>query len=146
MSERPKQNYANHRQFTPLYHYIVLPIISIAVPATIWHAVRHPSNWEIWQAIFVTGLSLGFWATRGMALRVQDRVIRLEMRLRLQSVLPPALAPRIPELRVRDLVSLRFASDAELPDLVGRCLAGEFKERNSLKKAIRDWQADWLRA
>jgi hypothetical protein len=77
---------------------------------------------------------------------VQDRLIGLEMRLRLAAVLPPELRQRIPELRLRHLVGLRFASDAELPDLVARCLAGELRTAEQVKREIRDWRGDFVRA
>jgi len=81
-----------------------------------------------------------------MALKVQDRVIRLEMRLRLSEVLPADLKGRIPELTTRQLVGLRFASDAELPDLVRRVLAGSLANPTDIKKAVAHWQGDYLRA
>jgi hypothetical protein len=81
-----------------------------------------------------------------MANTVQDRIIRLEMRLRLREVLPEAMHPRIGELSRRQLVGLRFASDRELPDLVARCLSGELNGGEAVKREIRDWQADWHRA
>jgi hypothetical protein len=81
-----------------------------------------------------------------MAVRVQDRVIRLEMRLRLAAVLPDDLRARIPTLATRHLVALRFASDAELPGLVRQVLAGSLTDQKAIKKAIVDWQADHLRA
>lgn len=77
---------------------------------------------------------------------VQDRVIRLEMRLRLREVLPPDLQGRLAELTRGQLVGLRFASDAELPELVRQVLNGSFKTATEIKKAIKHWQGDFLRA
>jgi len=77
---------------------------------------------------------------------VQDRVIRLEMRLKLRGLLPPDLQPRINELTPRQLVALRFASDAELPDLVREVLAGKLATSKEIKMRVRSWQSDWLRA
>jgi hypothetical protein len=85
-------------------------------------------------------------ASRAMAVRVQDRVIRLEMRLRLAAVLPGDLRAEIPKLATRQLVALRFASDAELPGLVRQVLAGSLRDQKAIKQAIVDWQADHLRA
>jgi hypothetical protein len=76
---------------------------------------------------------------------VQNRLIRLEMRLRLREVLPAPLAARIPELTVRQLIALRFAGDAELPALVERTLKGDFAKPRDIKRAVTDWQADYLR-
>jgi hypothetical protein len=81
-----------------------------------------------------------------MALAVQDRVIRLEMRLRLQEVLPADLRPRITDLTRQQFVCLRFASDSELPDLVRQILSGSLKSTGDIKKAVKDWQGDYLRA
>jgi hypothetical protein len=83
---------------------------------------------------------------RTFALTVQDRVIRLEMQLRLQNLLPADLHPRIPEFTTSQLVALRFASDSELPDLARKVLAEKLSERKAIKQLIRDWQPDNLRA
>jgi len=92
------------------------------------------------------GLVGGLTAARLMALTVQDRVIRLEMRLRLREVLPADLQARIPELTPRQLIGLRFASDAELPQLMRQVLAGSLGNTTEIKKAITQWQGDYLRA
>ena len=89
-------------------------------------------------------MMVAFWA-RLFALRVQDRVIRLEMRLRLLQVVP-ALAPRLDEFTINQLCSLRFAGDGELPALAEKVLADKLDDRKAIKRMIRDWQADLLRA
>jgi hypothetical protein len=89
-------------------------------------------------ALFVMG--------RNSVVGVQDRVIRLEMRLRLAGVLPPDLCSRIPEFTVGQLVSLRFACDAELPELARKVLDEKLDDRKAIKKLIKNWQADYLRA
>ena len=76
----------------------------------------------------------------------QDRVIRLEMRLRLTAVLPDDLRAHILSLTPSQLVGLRFASDAELPDLVRQVLSGKLADQKAIKKAVAHWQADHLRA
>ena len=81
-----------------------------------------------------------------MALAVQDRLIRLEMRLRMREVLPAAMHADIFRLTVRQMVALRFASDADLLNLVPRVLKGELADQKDIKGAIKDWQADWQRA
>ena len=83
---------------------------------------------------------------RIFALTVQNRIIRLEMQLRLPQVLPPDLKPRIPEFTLAQLVSLRFASDAELPELARKVLDEKLNDRKAIKKLIRNWQPDYLRA
>lgn len=145
MPER-RQDYHNHRKWFPLHHYVVFPILTANLVITSVAAYRDPSGTTLWAVVIALTLILLAFNARIMALKVQDRVIRLEMRLRLQQVLPPALAARTGDLRVRQLIGLRFASDAELPGLVERCLAGELQGSNDVKKAITSWQPDWFRA
>ena len=83
---------------------------------------------------------------RMFALAVQDRVIRLEMQLRMQGVLPANLRARIPEFTLNQLVALRFASDAELPALAGKVLGENLNDRKTIKRMIQNWRADDLRA
>ena len=83
---------------------------------------------------------------RIFALTVQDRVIRLEMRLRMLQLFPAEMQSRIPEFTVNQLVALRFASDAELPVLAGKVLEGKLDDRKAIKKMIQNWQPDFLRA
>ena len=101
---------------------------------------------EIIHAIWAVGIGGGLLLARVMAVTVQNRLIRLEMRLRLREVLPAPLAARIKELTVRQLIALRFAGDAELAALVERTLKGEFARPRDIKRAITDWQPDYLRA
>jgi hypothetical protein len=92
------------------------------------------------------GLLAGLFAARAMALRVQDRVIRLEVQARMRGCLPAELQSRINELTPPQMVALRFASDAELADLVRDVLAGKLANQKAIKLAIKDWQGDYLRA
>lgn len=80
------------------------------------------------------------------ALTVQDRVIRLETRLRLERLLPADLKARILEFSVGQLIALRFASDAELPDLARRVLDEKVKDKKAIKQMIKTWKPDYLRA
>lgn len=142
----PTQSYANHRRVFPLFHYVALPILFANVAVAVWHAIRRPSPWNAWLVVVSVALVAGLVASRASALYVQDRVILLETGLRLAAVLPPELRMRIPELRRRQLIALRFACDAELPGLVERCLRGELPTADAVKRAIRDWRPDHLRA
>ena len=140
------QTYATHKRYFPLYHFFVLPIAALNVVITAVDLVRHPSLRDALAFLLALGLLGGFLAARAMTLTVQNRLIGLEMRLRLAAVLEPELARRIPELRLRHLIALRFASDAEVPDLVRRCLAGEFATADEVKREIRQWRPDFVRA
>jgi hypothetical protein len=142
----PAQNYANHRRFFPLFHFFAYPIVALNVFVLFTQLVRRPALGDVWPLVFAIGVAAGFLACRASILTVQDRLIGLEMRLRLAAVLPPELSVRIPELRLRTLVGLRFAGDAELPALVRRCLDGELRTADQVKREIREWRADFVRA
>jgi hypothetical protein len=140
------QTYSNHARFFPLFHFFAAPVLIANLFYALWQIVRAPSLSTVWGAIFAAGLVAGLTAARLMALTVQDRVIRMEMRLRLREALPADLQARVPELTRRQLVALRFASDAELPDLVRRVLAGSLGNATDIKKAVKHWEGDYLRA
>ncbi len=140
------QTYANHRRYFPLFHYVALPILLANVVVTVAHAILQPSAFNAWLVVLSIGLVSGIIAVRASALIVQNRVIALEMRLRLASSLAPDLRSRIPELHLRHLIGLRFAGDAELPVLVERCLRGEFPTTDAVKREVREWRPDYLRA
>ena len=140
------QNYANHRRFFSLYHYVALPIFLAHVIVTLVIAIRHPSLWSFWLVVVAVGLVAGFVASRASTIIVQNRVIGLEMRLRLATVLPVELCQRIPELHLKQLIGLRYAGDAELPGLVERCLRGELVTADAVKRAVQHWRPDFVRA
>jgi uncharacterized protein DUF6526 len=146
MSTPRTQSYANHRRYYALYHYVAMPILLANLIITTVHAVRVPSAWTIWIVVVSFGLVAGLVASRASTLIVQSRLIALEMRLRLAATLPPELRGRISELRLKQLVGLRFAGDAELPALVERCLSGELTTADAVKREVRDWRPDFLRA
>lgn len=140
------QTYATHRRWFPLFHFFVVPVLAAHLIATAVIAWRQPSAWNVWSVVVALAL-VGFtFAARLMALRVQDRLIRLEERLRLQQVLPADLRGRIGELRTRHLIALRFCDDAELPDLCRAVLDGELKTTGEIKRRIGKWRGDYLRA
>jgi Family of unknown function (DUF6526) len=108
--------------------------------------IRQVSFESVVSLLVAVALFLLALTARLMALTVQDRVIRLEMRLRMQEQLPPELRARIHEFTVDQMISLRFASDAELPSLAQRVLDEKLTNRTAIKKLVRDWQPDFLRA
>jgi hypothetical protein len=140
------QNYANHRKFFPLFHYFVLPVLLINVVVAGRHVWQAPNGSTAFALLVALALASGALAARAMALKVQDRVIRLELHARLRTCLPEDLQGRINELTPAQLVALRFASDAEMADLVRDVLAGKLSSQNAIKKQIKNWQADYLRA
>ena len=146
MADARPQDFKSHRRWLPAYHFVALPILLVNVILSVWHAIRIPTRWNLWTALVAVAIFLGVLLARAMVTTVQDRVIRLEMRMRLKEVLTGALAARIGELRPKQLVGLRFASNAELPGLVERCLSGELANDEAVKKQVTNWQADWFRA
>ena len=140
------QSYANHRRVFPLYHLFSLPILIANVGVMMAVSIRHPSLWNLWLVVVALGLVGGMVANRASTLIVQNRVIGLEMRLRLATVLPVELCQRIPELHLKQLVGLRYASDDEVVGLVERCLRGELVTADAVKREVRHWRPDYVRA
>ena len=142
-----EQNLANHGKFFPAYHFFVVPVMAINLIWSIYKLWVTAFSWDgVERVLLALGLALGFLTTRVMALKVQDRVIRLEERLRYERVLPADLKPRIGEFTVEQLVSLRFASDAELPALARKVLDEKMTERKAIKQLVKAWRPDYLRA
>jgi len=141
------QNFRNHRRNYPLYHFVAAPLLAIYLVYAVWGLVRAPALPTAMNVVLAAGLVAMLFASRIMALTVQNRVIRLEMTLRLQRVLgPAAAADALARLPVGRLIALRFASDAELPGLIARVLSQELTTNTQVKQAIREWQPDLLRA
>ncbi len=141
-----QQNFKNHTKFVPGFHYFVLPILVINLGWAVHNAwLALTPNTEM-QVLLAAALFVGFGLTRSFALKVQDRVIRLEMQLRLERLLSADMRARIPEFSIGQLVSLRFAGDAELPGLARKVLDEKLQNRAEIKKQIINWQADNLRA
>jgi hypothetical protein len=142
-----EQNFANHVKFVPPYHFFVLPMLLINFGWSIHRVtVAGFSADGIISIVVAFALLLGFLTARLMALNVQDRVIRLEERLRYERLLPADLKPRVGELTVNQFVSLRFASDAELPALARKVLDEKLNNRKAIKQLIKNWRPDYLRA
>ena len=140
------QNYANHRRYVPALHFIAIPIL-VANLLYAAQQLRYAIDmYHVMAVLTALALVIVGFASRVMALKVQDRVIRLEMRLRLRDVLPADMQGKIMQLSPRQLVALRFAGDAELPSLVAQVLKDNIAGADDIKKMIKDWQADDLRA
>jgi hypothetical protein len=141
MADRSPQNFSNHTRFDPPFHFFILPVFAISLIVTIVHLVRRPGLHSAWLVVFMIAAIAAIFKIRLYALKVQDRVIRLEERLRLATLLDPSLRPRIPEFTESQLIGLRFASDAELPALAARTL-NEKLARDDIKKSIQHWRPD----
>jgi hypothetical protein len=140
------QNFENHAKFVPGFHAAVLGIFTINLGWSLYRVAHAFSAESVISLLLAIAFILLAFYSRIFALTVQDRVIRLEMRLRMQQLLPAELRARIPEFGVNQLVALRFASDAELPVLAKKVLDEKLNNRKAIKKMIRDWQPDMLRA
>jgi hypothetical protein len=144
MASETTQNLKNHARYVPLFHFV----LGLLVLANLVHALRGlvPFSPErLYDAIGATALALLFWFTRAFPLAVQDRLIRLEERLRIQA-LAPDLAARFDQLTVGQVTALRFAGDDEVAALVREVLAGRLTAPGDIKKAVKHWRADRLRA
>jgi len=145
LRERKPQTYANHRRFLPLFHGAIFGLLAVNLLWRAWEAIARFGWGALVDLLLAIALVLLTLFVRLFATRLQDRLIRLEMRLRLRDVLPTDLRARIPDLSVGQLIALRFAADAELPDLVRRCLGDRAFTRDAVKRTIRVWEPDYLR-
>ncbi len=141
-----KQSYESHVRLVPAYHFGVLGIFALNFVWSLYRLVRAFSVESVVSVLLAIAFLLLSYFARIFALTVQDRVIRLEMRLRLAQLLPADLRSRVNDFSVGQLVALRFAGDAELPGLARTVLAENLKDRKAIKKMVTQWQDDFLRA
>lgn len=142
---KPAQNYKNHTKFEPAFHFVTIPILLVNLFWAVKVAIQAPAASTIIASATAVALLLLALLARMFALKAQDRVIRLEMRLLLKELLPPALQPRIMDFTTGQLVAMRFASDAELPDLAQAVLRDGLRDKNQIKRLIKNWKADHQR-
>jgi hypothetical protein len=139
-----QQSYADHGRTDPAFHFFLVPISALTIIVALVNAVRHVGFNSAWLVLVSVAAAVALFKMRLYSLKVQDRLIRLEERLRLQQLLAEPLRSRIPEVTVGQLVALRFASDAELPALVTRAL-NEKLSKDDLKKSVTAWRPDFFR-
>lgn len=151
MAEAKPQTFANHTRFDPLFHFFLVPVFAICLVMALIHFFAHMmhsdfrDNFHAAMLILLAfALLVAIFKIRLYSLKVQDRVIRLEERLRLMTLLPEPLRSRIPELTEGQLCALRFASDAEVAKLAERTL-NEKLTRADIKKSIQTWRPDYWR-
>jgi Family of unknown function (DUF6526) len=139
-----EQNLSNHTRLDPLYHFVLLPIIiAILVMAAI-RLYQTPSSFTVWMLLVSLALFLAAFKLRTFPLKAQDRIIRLEERLRLSRLLPEGQRDLIYKLTEPQLIALRFASDAELPALAEAAVARQMPPKE-IKKSIKSWRPDFFR-
>jgi len=144
MVEKESQTLANHTRLDPLFHFVALPIVGLTAIGGLIHLIFRPSFHSASFFILAVVAVILLLKMRLYSLKVQDRVIRLEERLRLSALSPDAFRARIPELTEDQLIALRFASDGEVVALAQRALS-EKLSRADIKKAIRNWRPDYWR-
>jgi hypothetical protein len=151
MAENKPQSAASHTRWDPPFHFFILPIFLLGLILTLIHFFAHITHGDMHDhihAFLLILLALAFlllaFKVRLYSLKVQDRVIRLEERLRLMQLMPEPLRARIPELTEDQLCGLRFASDGEVAKLAERAM-NEKMSRSDIKKAIKTWRPDYWR-
>jgi len=146
MAQPVPQSLENHARIIPAYHGGALGIFVVNLLWSIYRVVQVPGVESVISLLLAIAFILLFFYARIFALTVQDRVIRLEMQLRLRGLLPADLQARIPDLTPRQLIAMRFASDEELPDLCRTVVNNNITDGKAIKKMIKTWKADHLRA
>lgn len=142
-----EQNRSNHTRFFPPFHFFVMPMLLINLVSHIYRVVREGFSIGGFAGILLAlAFVVGFLSCRLFSLAVQDRVIRIEEQLRYMRLLPADLQSRVGELSIGQIVSLRFASDAELPALARKVLDDKIRNRKAIKQMIQTWRPDHLRA
>lgn len=143
----PEQSFANHGKIVPVFHFFAIPVFFANF---VWSLVRlrtlEFSFAGIFGVILAAALVILVFEARLFALAVQDRVIRLEERLRYKQVLPADMQARADELTINQIVALRFACDAELSDLMRKVLDEKLMARKPIKRLIKTWKPDYQRA
>jgi len=141
-----QQNYKNHVRWYPLVHFVIIPLLAVNLGWQIYMLTQERTFDRAEMLLLAILFVLISTAARLQPLKVQDRIIRLEERLRYYKLLPHDLAEKASQISTRKMIALRFAPDEELPDLVQRTLNGEFQSNKELKLAIKNWRGDHLRA
>jgi hypothetical protein len=141
-----EQSFKSHRRYIPIYHFVALPILILNVVAQVLYFLKYHTLYKLFMIVVALALAAIPFLLRTMIARVQDRVIRLEERLRLSNLLPAEMHARINDLTPSQLVGLRFAPDDEVVALAQRCMSGELTTGEQIKKEIKNWRPDNLRA
>lgn len=140
----PAQSAQSHASTDPLWHFFLVPIVLINLGLALYVTIHEwplHSRSHLWWCVMSVAFAVVVLLLRSYPLKVQDRVIRLEERLRYTALLSPADLAASHALSLRQVIALRFASDAELPQLVRRALAESLDPRQ-IKAAITSWRPD----
>jgi len=140
-----QQNYTNHSRFFPLLHFFIMPLALILLLLQAYRGFRDMEITDLILLLIVFLLICTNLAARLQALKAQDRVIRLEEFLRYERLLGSDVVEKAKAMPVNTVIALRFATDKELPDLVGKVLDGTLTTTKEVKQAIGEWRADLYR-
>ncbi len=144
MAEIRTQSYSSYKRRQPVFHFFITPVLITNLIIVIVYLALHPGLAAAWLLVLSIALLLLAFLTRINPNKVQDRLIRLEERLRLTALLPEHLKSRVPELTEKQLIALRFASDAEIPQLVEATLKENLSPKD-IKQRIQNWRPDFFR-
>lgn len=141
-----QQTYKNHVRWYPLVHFVIIPLLVVNLGWQIYMLTQERTLDRAEMLLLAILFVLISTAARLQPLKVQDRIIRLEEKLRYYQLLPHDLAEKASQISTGKMIALRFAPDDELPELVGRILNGELNSGKEIKVAIQNWRGDHLRA
>jgi hypothetical protein len=139
------QSYANHTRWHPPFHFFVMPVLLINFIWAIVDFVKAPGWNSGWWIVVSLALALLALIARMNSVKVQDRIIRLEEKLRYERLLSPALAQQCGTLTIGQIIALRFAGDDELEELISAVVSGKLTASKDIKQAIKNWRADEFR-
>lgn len=146
MSDKEPQNYKNHGKFVPLYHFVASMLVIINFVWSIYKVIADFSWDRMIYMLLATAIFILTYYMRTFALAVQDRVIRLEERLRFARLFPEDIQSSVNDFTIDQYIGLRFASDDELPDLARKVKDENITNRQDVKKLVKNWRADYQRA
>jgi len=141
MSESTAQNLKNHGRIDPPYHMVLFAVLIVNLAIVITYTAMHFSVFSAWLLIVSIAVFIPFAKLRTYPLKVQDRVIRLEERIRLQALAPAEWHAQIYRLTEDQLIGLRFAADDEVVELAKQALEKNLS-RKQIKERIQSWRAD----
>jgi hypothetical protein len=144
MAQTP-QTYGNHGKLVPMFHFVLLPLLLVNFLGTAYHLWQDPGLFTFWSLVMAFAFMVMALFARVFALKAQDRLIRLEERLRMRELLPAELQKRIADFTVEQMIGLRFASDGELPELAATVLRDNIQDRKAIKQMVKSWRGDYDR-
>ncbi len=144
MSKSEPQHLKNHARFDPPYHFVLIFVFLANLIISIVYVVKHPGFYPAWYVVLSVAAILALLKMRMYPVKVQDRIIRLEERLRLQALAPSEWHTQIYRLSEDQLIALRFAADDEVVELAKQALEHNLT-RKQIKERIKDWRGDYWR-